>query len=295
MFISSNLKCFIAVAREGSLKRASEMLFVTSSPISRRIKIFEDRIGYKLFSRADQDLTLTKKGKELYDKVYPYYIEMTELEGLFSKKNNHPRINNNIMIGVENLNHFLFKLFVNKRNKSSQISYISSDISQSLDSLLSENINALISHREITESRIGKINLYTEPVCYLRSAELDNYEVSTMRKKPVLIPNNGFHEEDVKIIQMEIIKQNPTAQFIVVDDLSCYLFLIASGHAVALVGESMAANYTAQCNNVHKLSYVKDISLHELETRIYYLKEHEELIQNGLKKLRIEDVGYKQN
>lgn len=86
MFVSSNLRCFIAIAREKSLKKASETLYVTASPISRRIKIFEDEIGYKLFTRKDKDFTLTIKGKELYDKIIPYYIKILELEEYFSRR-----------------------------------------------------------------------------------------------------------------------------------------------------------------------------------------------------------------
>lgn len=86
MFLSSNLKCFIVLAKEKSLKKASEILFVTSSPISRRIKILEDELGFKLFSRTDHDFTLTKKGLELYEKIMPHYDKMTELEDYFSQK-----------------------------------------------------------------------------------------------------------------------------------------------------------------------------------------------------------------
>lgn len=62
MFVSSNLKCFIVLAREKSLKKASEILFVTSSPISRRIKLFEDELGYKLFRAPTMILPSPKKG-----------------------------------------------------------------------------------------------------------------------------------------------------------------------------------------------------------------------------------------
>lgn len=290
MFVSSNLKCFIVVAREKSLKKASEILFVTSSPISRRIKLFEDELGYKLFSRTDHDFTLTKKGLELYEKIMPYYMKISEIEDSFSQKSSNLNIKRSVMIGVENLNHFLFNILVKKRKKTECVSYCSSDASHSLESLLSGEVQAVISHRQICENGISTLNFYSEPVCYLLSNELGNYQLSDMKNIPVIIPKNGFHDEYIKTAHMKILTLCPTAQVIIVDDIDNYLFLIGSGDAVGLMSESMVSFYKNKYCLTGNLEYTIDRSFPELKTYIYCLKEREENLKLALNSLLPEEM-----
>ncbi|WP_261640802.1 LysR family transcriptional regulator [Erwinia mallotivora] len=275
MFVSSNLKCFIVLAKEKSLKKASEILFVTSSPISRRIKLFEDELGYKLFSRTDHDFTLTKKGLELYEKIMPHYMKISEIEASFSQKTNSLNLKRSLMIGVENLNHFLFKILIKKRKKTESVSYCSSDATNSLESLLSGEIQAVISHREITENGLSSMEFYSEPVCYLLAKGIERYQISDMKKIPIIIPRNGFHEHYIKTAHMKILTACPAAQVIIVDDIDNYLFLISSGDAVGLISESMVSFYkNKHCLNTD-FNYSIDRSFPELKTYIYCLKECE--------------------
>ncbi|EOS96675.1 LysR family transcriptional regulator [Erwinia tracheiphila] len=282
MFVSSNLKCFIVLAREKSLKKASEILFVTSSPISRRIKLFEDELGYKLFSRSDHDFTLTKKGLELYEKIMPYYMKISEIEASFSQKNNSLSIKRSLMIGVENLNHFLFNILIKKRKKTESISYCSSDASRSLDSLLSGEVQAVISHREIDENGITAMEFYSEPVCYLQANSTERYKVSDMKKIPIIIPRNGFHEHYIKTAHMKILNACPNAQVVIVDDIDNYLFLIKSGDAIGLMSESMVLFYkNKNCFN-SELNYTIEHSFPALKTYIYCLKECEKNLKMAM-------------
>lgn len=275
MFVSSNLKCFIVLAKEKSLKKASEILFVTSSPISRRIKLFEDELGYKLFSRTDHDFTLTKKGLELYEKIMPHYMKISEIEPSFSQKTNSLNLKRSLMIGVENLNHFLFNILIKKRKKTESVSYCSSDATNSLESLLSGEIQAVISHREITENGLSSMEFYSEPVCYLLAKGIERYQISDMKKIPIIIPRNGFHEHYIKTAHMKILTACPAAQVIIVDDIDNYLFLISSGDAVGLISESMVSFYkNKHCLNTD-FNYSIDRSFPELKTYVYCLKECE--------------------
>ncbi|MCX8956370.1 LysR family transcriptional regulator [Erwinia psidii] len=282
MFVSSNLKCFIVLAREKSLKKASEILFVTSSPISRRIKLFEDELGYKLFSRTDHDFTLTKKGLELYEKIMPYYMKISEIEASFSQKTHSLNIKRSLMIGVENLNHFLFNILVKKRKKTESVSYCSSDAAKSLESLLSGEVQAVISHREIAENGISTMEFYSEPICYLLAKGIERYQVSDMKKIPIIIPRNGFHEHYIKTAHMKILNTCPNAQVIIVDDIDNYLFLIKSGDAVGLMSESMVLFYKNKHCFDTDLNYSIDRSFPELKTYIYCLKECEKNLKTAM-------------
>lgn len=282
MFLSSNLKCFIVLAREKSLKKASEILFVTSSPISRRIKILEDELGFKLFSRNDHDFTLTRKGLEFYEKIVPHYVKMVELEDYFSHKKTNVNIKRSLMIGVENLNPFLFSLLVKSKKKTESVSYCSCGVKDSIESLLSGEIHGIISHREIDEHGIMSMEFFSESACYLFSNKFSNYRVVDNKNVPIIIPNNGFYESYIKNAHTRILTVCPTAQVIIVDDIYDYLSLISSGEAVGLISESMVSFYKNKINNFNEISYRTESAFPELKTYIYYLKERESSVKYAI-------------
>lgn len=60
---ASILKYFAAVARSGSIRKASEELHVATSALSRQIKKLEDELGIPLFERLPDGLRLTGAGR----------------------------------------------------------------------------------------------------------------------------------------------------------------------------------------------------------------------------------------
>jgi len=56
------LRAFDAAARHLSFTRAAEELFVTQTAVSHQIRILEDWIGFPLFKRINNRLTLTERG-----------------------------------------------------------------------------------------------------------------------------------------------------------------------------------------------------------------------------------------
>lgn len=63
----NSLKVFLAIARRGSLSGAANDLGVNHSTIFRRLNIFEEKIGGKLFERINNRYELTALGHELLD------------------------------------------------------------------------------------------------------------------------------------------------------------------------------------------------------------------------------------
>ncbi len=59
------LKYFCAVARAGSIRKASEELHVATSALSRQIQKLEDELGTPLFERFPKGLRLTRAGEEV--------------------------------------------------------------------------------------------------------------------------------------------------------------------------------------------------------------------------------------
>jgi DNA-binding transcriptional LysR family regulator len=63
------LKTFVTIAREGSITRASELLFLSQPAVSAHIKAIEDEIGFALFERTPRGMILTKNGATLLAKA----------------------------------------------------------------------------------------------------------------------------------------------------------------------------------------------------------------------------------
>ncbi|MCX6127794.1 MAG: LysR family transcriptional regulator [Proteobacteria bacterium] len=63
------LKAFLASAEHGSFSKAAEELNIAQSAVSRQVKLLEESINDELLIRSSKHLTLTAKGKRLFDAV----------------------------------------------------------------------------------------------------------------------------------------------------------------------------------------------------------------------------------
>ena len=63
----TQINCFIAVSRERSFTRAANSLYISQPAISRSISKLEEELGFELFERCDNMLTLTPQGARMYD------------------------------------------------------------------------------------------------------------------------------------------------------------------------------------------------------------------------------------
>ncbi|MBS0182464.1 MAG: LysR family transcriptional regulator [Nitrospira sp.] len=63
------LRTFVTVAWEGSITRASELLFLSQPAVSAHIKTLEDELGLVLFDRTPRGMSLTGHGAKLLEKA----------------------------------------------------------------------------------------------------------------------------------------------------------------------------------------------------------------------------------
>lgn len=63
------LRTFVTVAKEGSITRASELLFLSQPAVSAHIKAMEDELGLVLFERTPRGMSLTGNGAKLVGKA----------------------------------------------------------------------------------------------------------------------------------------------------------------------------------------------------------------------------------
>lgn len=64
---SSDLKIFQAVAREGSITKAAQVLNYVQSNVTSRIQQLEAQLNVPLFRRSNRGMTLTSAGENLLE------------------------------------------------------------------------------------------------------------------------------------------------------------------------------------------------------------------------------------
>ncbi|WP_016583849.1 LysR family transcriptional regulator, partial [Yersinia pestis] len=82
------LLVFFTTVQEGSLTNAAVKLFTTPPPMSRSLKILEEELGFKLFTRTTSGLKLTLEGAAFYQEIYPTYVRLTEITKNYKKNKN---------------------------------------------------------------------------------------------------------------------------------------------------------------------------------------------------------------
>jgi len=63
----NQIEAFLAIAKSGSLAKASELMHATPAALSQRIKQFESRLGAEVFIRTSRGMELSIDGKKIYD------------------------------------------------------------------------------------------------------------------------------------------------------------------------------------------------------------------------------------
>lgn len=83
-FNYNHLYYFWTVAKEGGVARASESLHLTPQTISGQLRLLEDALGGKLFTRAGRKLAMTERGRLAFnyaDEIFRLGSEMRETLG----------------------------------------------------------------------------------------------------------------------------------------------------------------------------------------------------------------------
>ncbi|MES1264992.1 MAG: LysR family transcriptional regulator, partial [Variovorax sp.] len=93
---ASVLKYFVEVARSGSVRKASENLFVAASAINRQILKLEDELGSELFDRVPNGMRLNAAGERLLQHVqatlHDFQVTRTEMDALKGERTGHVKI-----------------------------------------------------------------------------------------------------------------------------------------------------------------------------------------------------------
>lgn len=94
------LRVFVAVAKHMSFSQAAKSLFVSQPTLSYQISALEDELNTKLFIRGNPNITLTAKGRELYETVTRILKELDAIEFQTTSSSEHARGENTLAISL---------------------------------------------------------------------------------------------------------------------------------------------------------------------------------------------------
>ena len=84
------LKIFHAVAESGSFTKASTVLNLSQSAISRQIQTLENELKIHLFERHARGLTLTENGEYVFKTAHEVISKLKEVETSLGDQKNKP-------------------------------------------------------------------------------------------------------------------------------------------------------------------------------------------------------------
>jgi LysR family nitrogen assimilation transcriptional regulator len=92
------LRYFVQVARAGSLSRASAVLNVAQSALSRQLMKLEDELGVVLLVRHGRGVRLTRAGTTLLEHAYAVLLQIDQIAGVMRTPD--PRFAGHVALGV---------------------------------------------------------------------------------------------------------------------------------------------------------------------------------------------------
>lgn len=101
------LRCFVAVAREGSFSRAADQLYRTQPAVSLQVRKLEREVGRPLFDRSRRAPVLTDAGRALLAESTDLLDRLAALPGLVAGTGEGPSGTLTIASNLSLINHFL--------------------------------------------------------------------------------------------------------------------------------------------------------------------------------------------
>lgn len=284
MFISTLLKSFMVTAKNNSMKNGAKKLFITESPLSRRIRNLEEQLGYRVFIRSRDGVTLTKEGLDIYNAILPYYEELVFLESHFIHKHKSQKKLSSISIGLNisieyNTLDLLSNFIYSNPDEINKLSYgfFNDDITSLL---LSDDIDIIISSNELTYNNdvITRIPIQLECI-YLAQSK----NVNLQEKKSLIISSSLYNILDKKNNNwkpwlMTALGSKNEINVIIIPEVINHLFLIEEGDVVGLIPSSMIKLISDKFEDIIIHPFLINNSTVSMDLNAYLEKEKSEII-----------------
>ena len=275
-----HLYYFWQVARAGSITKASQKLGLAQPTISGQIAIFENSIGTQLFRKSGRNITLTEKGKEVFNYAEDIFSLGQQLIRALSgqKTERRKRISIGVSKSIDDL--ILSKLItplckenlnITVTTISEKKELISSDmIINGFDFVISDILPRGSERNKIYNSLLGisSLSIYANEDL---AKKYGDQSPRSLKSAPFILPS--FNLNSRRIINNWFEEKSLSPKIIAeIDDSDLMKRLAASGLGVIFSPTSVKFEILEQ----HKLILISEI---KQLTNSYYLLHHEKEIE----------------
>lgn len=221
------LKAFIAAVEQGSFSKAADELNIAQSAVSRQVKLLEESVDDELLIRSTKHLSLTPKGRKLYEALKHFEKETTTLLSDDERAN--------IRIGIP---HGLLE---------SWFQSLLGEYYKQFDSNLTITVGGLQELREGVEG--GKFDLIFTPF------EIDSELISSqavLDENLAVISRDPINPEKLmnyrwimygpEDLMLKIHRKMPK-KFVQVNSITAMIKLVKQGIGIAVLPDHMVADY----------------------------------------------------
>ncbi|MGY0615630.1 LysR family transcriptional regulator [Vibrio sp. FJH11] len=211
--LSKEIRSFVVIADERSVRKAAEKLHIAASALSRQMNILEEDFGTQLLLRLPNGIELTEQGQALYKKAREWIAEENRFRRNL-KEQHRPHLIQLRIGAVECLsNSVLPKLYHTLASKfgNVRIHFKTGDTQSLTDLLLSNQLDFIIAFNVVRNEKIHfaarkkcKIGLVHLPD--LIDKDIQSIELQECLKWPLCFPdmNLSVHTR----LYSEILRQN---------------------------------------------------------------------------------------
>lgn len=231
------LESFISAADYGSLNKAAEAMYISSTALMKQINQLEKHLGIQLFIRTNKGLQLSEAGKSLYqDAKYMIQFSQEALERAHHielHQDHLIRIGTSLMNPIQNISSLLQD--ISKENENFQFHIIPfDDYKEDFGHIIKhlgdkiDIIAGIFGFTTWTSSYHNTITLYEEPICVALSyqhplAFKDQLEIEDLYNQKVFISKPG-ESSYLDQLHSDLNIQHPQIQFIPVKSYDMTIF-----------------------------------------------------------------------
>lgn len=285
MFISNLLRAFIVTTRNKSMKSGAQHLYITKSPLSRRIKILEERLGCNLFLRGRDGVHLTHEGRELYNAISQHYDELTLLEthfiNKFSTRNKPAGPSQGYSIAIE---HCMQDCLSHMTH--SQLKFISQLIYRDFNDnitlhLLSGESDIIISNKKLlyNESDVAMLSYNNVTINIIKSKN------KALSGEAIIIPTRLLiilERIDInwrKELSKSLAYHNDI-EIIITPEITNHLSSIERGEVIGLIPSQILKPTDDKLRNIHSYPLIINQNTAKIDLNIYFLKKKLKLLRS---------------
>lgn len=228
-------RVFYEVGKAGNITKASETLFISQPAVSQTIKKLEEELSIKLFSRNKKGVTLTKLGKEIFDKVENAILSLKSIDRIVDEENE--LLTGKIYIGAgSNVARELLPKAIKEFLDvfpNILITHIEDVQSNMIDMLRKGEIDIVISQKKEVGDNIKFVPLKSHKYVFIKGKNLKNLRLIKLSK------GSYTHQLMEDYITHEKLEKIPN---IVVTGYRLAIDLVRLGVGMALVPEHLVSD-----------------------------------------------------